>query len=174
MRTVSKNVANGLSAGACRGHVQGITAGHRGAPGRIRTCDLEIRRLLLYPAELRGHVPAAGAGNARIVGEHAVSRCGLGSVGQLSQVGQFQVYCPPRVEFSGTGSAGVRLVTVGSDDRAQLGAVGQCRSEGPDNRLPLTCSASPGADAVVELLDSDLRSAATVLGSGVDDSEPLP
>ncbi|VXC20186.1 conserved hypothetical protein [Aeromicrobium sp. 9AM] len=23
------------------------------APGRIRTCDLEIRRLLLYPAELR-------------------------------------------------------------------------------------------------------------------------
>ena len=24
------------------------------APGRIRTCDLEIRRLLLYPAELRG------------------------------------------------------------------------------------------------------------------------
>src|SRR5699024_7449314 len=24
-----------------------------GAPGRIRTCDLEIRRLLLYPAELR-------------------------------------------------------------------------------------------------------------------------
>ena len=25
-----------------------------GAPGRIRTCDLEIRRLLLYPAELQG------------------------------------------------------------------------------------------------------------------------
>ena len=24
-----------------------------GAPGRTRTCDLEIRRLLLYPAELR-------------------------------------------------------------------------------------------------------------------------
>ena len=35
-----------------------------GALGRTRTCDLEIRRLLLYPAELRGHVPAAGAGNA--------------------------------------------------------------------------------------------------------------
>src|SRR5665811_2583591 len=34
------------------------------APGRTRTCDLEIRRLLLYPAELRGHVPAARAGNA--------------------------------------------------------------------------------------------------------------
>ena len=24
-----------------------------GAPGRIRTCDLKIRSLLLYPAELR-------------------------------------------------------------------------------------------------------------------------
>ncbi len=31
------------------------------APGRTRTCDLEIRRLLLYPAELRGPVlPTAG------------------------------------------------------------------------------------------------------------------
>jgi hypothetical protein len=29
----------------------------RGAPGTIRTCDLEIRRLLLYPAELRGQGP---------------------------------------------------------------------------------------------------------------------
>ena len=28
--------------------------GRRCTPGRIRTCDLEIRRLLLYPAELRG------------------------------------------------------------------------------------------------------------------------
>ena len=27
--------------------------GKRGAPGRIRTCDLKIRSLLLYPAELR-------------------------------------------------------------------------------------------------------------------------
>lgn len=27
-----------------------------GAPGRIRTCDLEIRRLLLYPAELRAPI----------------------------------------------------------------------------------------------------------------------
>ena len=36
----------------------------RGAPGRTRTADLEIRRLLLYPAELRGHVPAAVTGNA--------------------------------------------------------------------------------------------------------------
>jgi hypothetical protein len=26
-----------------------------GAPGRIRTCDLKIRSLLLYPAELRAH-----------------------------------------------------------------------------------------------------------------------
>ena len=27
-----------------------------GAPGRIRTCDLQIRSLLLYPAELRAHM----------------------------------------------------------------------------------------------------------------------
>ena len=27
-----------------------------GAPGRIRTCDLELRSLLLYPAELPGHI----------------------------------------------------------------------------------------------------------------------
>src|SRR5690606_34455395 len=27
--------------------------GLHGAPGRIRTCDLQIRSLLLYPAELR-------------------------------------------------------------------------------------------------------------------------
>lgn len=35
-----------------------------GAPGRTRTCDLEIRRLLLYPAELRGPAPTAAAGRA--------------------------------------------------------------------------------------------------------------
>ena len=27
-----------------------------GAPGRIRTCDLEIRNLALYPPELRAHI----------------------------------------------------------------------------------------------------------------------
>src|SRR5438270_11590578 len=32
-----------------------------GAPGRIRTCDLKLRRLVLYPAELR----APGRGNSR-------------------------------------------------------------------------------------------------------------
>ena len=32
------------------------------ALGRTRTCDLEIRRLLLYPAELRGHVPRGWRG----------------------------------------------------------------------------------------------------------------
>ncbi len=26
-----------------------------GDPGRIRTCDPQIRNLMLYPAELRGH-----------------------------------------------------------------------------------------------------------------------
>lgn len=30
-------------------------------PGRIRTCDPQLRRLLLYPAELLGH--GAGEGN---------------------------------------------------------------------------------------------------------------
>ena len=34
------------------------------APGRTRTCDLEIRRLLLYPAELQGR------GVGRAVGHH--------------------------------------------------------------------------------------------------------
>lgn len=29
-----------------------------GDPGRARTCDLPLRRRLLYPAELRGHVDA--------------------------------------------------------------------------------------------------------------------
>ena len=31
-----------------------------GTPGRIRTCDLELRSLLLYPAELPGHVRIDG------------------------------------------------------------------------------------------------------------------
>ena len=31
-----------------------VLLGLRGAPGRIRTCDLRIRSPLLYPAELRG------------------------------------------------------------------------------------------------------------------------
>lgn len=29
-----------------------------GVPGRIRTCDPEIRNLVLYPAELRGPSPS--------------------------------------------------------------------------------------------------------------------
>src|SRR5450830_304037 len=33
--------------------VHGFLSGSVGAPGRIRTCDLKIRSLLLYPAELR-------------------------------------------------------------------------------------------------------------------------
>ena len=67
----------------------------RGAPGRTRTCDLEIRRLLLYPAELRGHVPAAVAGNARIVGEHAAYRCAASRVGHIgSGGGDSLVACP--------------------------------------------------------------------------------
>lgn len=33
-----------------------------GAPGRSRTCDLQIRSLLLYPAELRAHNMAEKGG----------------------------------------------------------------------------------------------------------------
>ena len=40
-----------------------VLLGLRGAPGRIRTCDLRIRSPLLYPAELRG--PAGPWGPAR-------------------------------------------------------------------------------------------------------------
>ena len=40
---------SGRSCGSCRG-VELI-----GDPGRIRTCDPQIRNLMLYPAELRGH-----------------------------------------------------------------------------------------------------------------------
>ena len=46
------------SPGGVRGRPRSAYAGGGGhaasAPGRTRTCDLEIRRLLLYPAELQG------------------------------------------------------------------------------------------------------------------------
>ena len=58
MPTVSKCVANGLPAGVRGGAADGITAGQDGAPGRTRTCDLEIRRLLLYPLSYGGTSPA--------------------------------------------------------------------------------------------------------------------
>ena len=38
-----------------------VLLGLRGAPGRIRTCDLRIRSPLLYPAELRGPRGAVGS-----------------------------------------------------------------------------------------------------------------
>ena len=38
----------------CAQHVAGVA----GAPGRIRTCDLKIRSLVLYPAELRARAAA--------------------------------------------------------------------------------------------------------------------
>jgi hypothetical protein len=34
-----------------------------GTPGKIRTCDLELRSLLLYPTELRGHGAGWGSRN---------------------------------------------------------------------------------------------------------------
>jgi hypothetical protein len=34
-----------------------------GTPGRIRTCDLELRSLLLYPTELPGHGAGWGSRN---------------------------------------------------------------------------------------------------------------
>ena len=54
------------------------------APGRTRTCDLEIRRLLLYPAELRGPMQSVRTAMTRVAGRswpvrHRLanrSRCG--------------------------------------------------------------------------------------------------
>ena len=37
-------------------YVSGLDSLVCGVPGRIRTCDLQLRRLSLYPAELRGHI----------------------------------------------------------------------------------------------------------------------
>jgi hypothetical protein len=33
-----------------------MSSGHENAPGRIRTCDPQLRRLLLYPTELRARM----------------------------------------------------------------------------------------------------------------------
>jgi hypothetical protein len=40
------------------------TVSSLGTPGRIRTCDLEIRSLLLYPAELRARICDVSRGGA--------------------------------------------------------------------------------------------------------------
>src|SRR4051812_6210533 len=56
-RVWARSLARGTPCAAAHGVFPG------GAPGRTRTCDLEIRRLLLYPAELRGPAPTAAAGN---------------------------------------------------------------------------------------------------------------
>ena len=62
-------------------NLRGVTSGTRpvlvsggGAPGRTRTCDLEIRRLLLYPLSYGGMSPTVGAGDARSVEEQAAYR----------------------------------------------------------------------------------------------------
>ena len=44
-----------------------------GAPGRTRTCDLEIRRLLLYPAELRGPAPTTGGAGSPATGSLVIA-----------------------------------------------------------------------------------------------------
>src|SRR5437660_10715051 len=50
--------AEGLgSTEGCRGKARswsGMRCRRAGDPGRIRTCDHKLRRLVLYPAELRG------------------------------------------------------------------------------------------------------------------------
>jgi hypothetical protein len=43
-----------------RAHVRGPDSPENGDPGRIRTCDIQLRRLALYPTELRGHRRTAG------------------------------------------------------------------------------------------------------------------
>ncbi len=40
-----------------------FTRGSEDVPGEIRTPDPQLRRLLLYPAELLGHMYGAGEGN---------------------------------------------------------------------------------------------------------------
>jgi hypothetical protein len=62
-----------------------------GAPGRIRTCDLKIRSLLLYPAELRapgsiGTAPHRGATLRRRIG------AGDGSRTRDPQLGRLMLY----------------------------------------------------------------------------------
>src|SRR5665647_3422951 len=74
MPVVSRSLASGPSARVRGGADSGITAGQDGAPGRTRTCDLEIRRLLLYPLSYGGMSPTVGAGDARSVGEQATYR----------------------------------------------------------------------------------------------------
>jgi hypothetical protein len=41
-----------------RSSINGSERPIAGAPGRIRTCDLKLRRLVLYPTELRARVYA--------------------------------------------------------------------------------------------------------------------
>ena len=53
--------------------------GSNGAPGKIRTPDPQIRSLVLYPAELPAHFPAASAvgqtGEVTLPGDRSGLRC---------------------------------------------------------------------------------------------------
>jgi hypothetical protein len=72
---VLRACASALAAGRC------ASASENGAPGRIRTCDLKIRSLLLYPAELRARVtPATEEDTSRgavsdTLPRHTAARC---------------------------------------------------------------------------------------------------
>lgn len=98
------------TAGANVGRILRVDAGtpdQRGcAPGRTRTCDLEIRRLLLYPAELRRPARFGGTGRPEPSGRHSSGPSEVGVFGDRS------ADSPPRNDLesatrsSGGGSAG--------------------------------------------------------------------
>ena len=55
----------------------GAAVGGAGDPGRIRTCDHKLRRLVLYPAELRGR-RAGDAALSHPAAPSAIAGCGAG------------------------------------------------------------------------------------------------
>ncbi len=58
-----------------------------GAPGRIRTCDLQIRSLLLYPAELRAHFMAEREGfepSRQLLAVYSLSRRAPSAISAIS------------------------------------------------------------------------------------------
>lgn len=64
-----------------------------GGPGRTRTCDLQFRKLLLYPAELRNRTPAH-TGAERIPQWSTTAFFGpvvLGAVERRMEFGRFRV-----------------------------------------------------------------------------------
>ena len=73
-RTAFRGVVQGLSrhrrTGRCH---RPLKAAANGAPGRIRTCDPEIRNLVLYPAELRARWASYSKTRVAETGESGVA-----------------------------------------------------------------------------------------------------